>query len=229
MRLNAAGPGGVRDGPSPASTPARPVRHYARHDETVHGDELSGLPDTGRLERQQVVETQHIGLVTGSEPAQVVEMVVVSRVARHHHEGIFDAVLPGDGQPYAVIGMSRVEQCLWFTIVGAKRYTVGTVHEDGADQVGEVARGRAFSYEDPHCLASFFLGLADLGALVVGLDARGEVGVEQAPAQAGRVPIDTLVAGRGDLGEHPRVAACDSWEVHELGDPDSAVFVEELG
>ena len=56
-------------------------------------------------------------------------------------------------------------------------------------------------------LRRFSSASSSVGALVVGLDARGEVGVQLAAAQAGRVAVDALVAGGGDLGEHLRVAA----------------------
>ena len=122
------------------------------------------------------------------------------------HEGVFDAHPGGDGQAHAVVDVAGVQQGVRLPVVGAQRHAVGAVAEHGRDQGGEVARGGALPDEDPHAFAALLLGLLELGALVVGLDARGQVGVQLAAAQAGRVTVDALVAGGGDLGEHLRVA-----------------------
>ena len=156
-------------------------------------------------------------------------MVVVGRVARGEHERVLDPYPLGDRHPHAVVDVAGGHERVRLPVVGAQRHPVGPVPEHGRDEVAKVPRGRALADEEPHPLAALLLGLVELGALVVRLDARRQVGVELAAAHPGRVAVHAAVARRGDLGEDLGVAADDAGEVHDLGDADGAVGVEQLG
>ena len=185
-----------RGGPNAASSRGPRRRGTAPGTtDAVHRHQAAGLPDACRLEARHVVEAQHVGLVAGCEPAQVVEVVVVGRIARREHEGVLDAHPGGDGQAHAVVDVPGVKQRVRLPVVGAERDPVGAVAEHGRDQGGEVARGRALPDEDPHALAALLLGLLERRC-TRGRTRRRRPGRRRAAGRSGRARARRRACGR---------------------------------
>ena len=62
---------------------------------------------------------------------------------------------------------------------------------------------------------------------MVRLDPGRQIGVEGMAPQAGGVAVDPTPTGRGDSGQHLRVAADDPRVVHDLGHPNGTVVVDQ--
>ena len=114
-----------------------------------------------------------------------VEAVVLGRVGGGHHQGV-DLADPGpDGQVEAVVHVAHVQQGVGLPVVAAQRHVIGAMGQHHRDEVEQVLAGRALADEDPHPLAPLLLRLGQLGALVVGLDAGGQVRIEGVPRTPG--------------------------------------------
>ena len=101
-------------------------------------------------------------------------------------------------------------------------------HEQRRERL-EVAGGGALADHDKLAALELGNGVVELGALVVGVDARGDVGVEVVALEAGRVAVDLLVVRlRGDNFLHDlRVGVDRADEIHHLGQPLHARIVIE--
>ena len=97
-------------------------------------------------------------------------------------------------------------------VVGAERDPLRSVLQHDRRQGGQVPARRALPGEDSHALAALLGSLVQRRALVVGLDPRGQVGVQPRAGEAGRVPVHATVAGRGDLRQQLGVARDDTGE-----------------
>ena len=204
-------------------------RNDAWNDFAVVRDKTTLLPDAGWLEVREVLEAEHVGLVPGREPAEVVEAVVLSRIRRGENERVLDANPGLHGETDAVVDMTLVQESVGFAIVRAERHACGSVANNGRDQGCQVARRGSFAHEDPHSLPPLLLGFFEFGAFMIRLDPGREVRVELAPHNAWGVAVDAPSAGRGDLRQHLWVARDHAREVHDLGDSDHAGIVEEFG
>ena len=204
------------------------VRDGSGHDASVGGNKASRLPDASGLEGRHIVEAEHVCLVAGCQPPQMVEMVVLGRVARRQHQGVLQLHPGGHRQTHAVVDMAVAKKRVWLAVVGAKGNPVGAVEADRGNKCREVAGGGALTHEDPHPLAPLLLRLVEVGAFVVRLHAGNEVRVKLAPEDPGRVPVDATAACRRYLRQHLRVAVYDAADVHDLGDPERPVHLQQL-
>ena len=90
-------------------------------------------------------------------------------------------------------------------------------------------RGRSLAQHDVHALGQLLEGLRGRRALVVGADARGDVGRERAAREPRRVAVDALarVAEEGDLVEELLVLVEDAGVVHHLAQAEDPRLAEE--
>ena len=86
----------------------------------------------------------------------------------------------------------------------------------------EILCRRAFADEDFLAERKFFQCLVDLTTLVVGLDARLDIGLQICSAQSGRVPIDPLAVTlrNRELFHHHGIAMHDSRKIHHFRESD---------
>ena len=99
------------------------------------------------------------------------------------------------------------------------------------EQRVEVARGRALADHDVLSALELGDGILNGAALVVGIDAGGDVGVQVVARKAGGVAVDFFVVRlRGDdLFEHLLVGIRDADIVHHFGQTlDAVVLVERV-
>ena len=137
----------------------------------------------------------------------------------------------GDGLLDDVVDVTLFQQIVGVLVVRAE-HTVGVIlRREQRQQRVKVARRGALADHD--VLAALELGerVAHIGALVVGVDAGGNVGVEVVAGKAGGVAVDLLVMRlrRNDLLEHLLVGIGDADVVHHLGKAlDAVVLVEAV-
>ena len=172
---------------------SRRVGDGVGEDLTLLGDERTRVPDRRRLEGREIIEREDVGLVSGAERAEMKEVVVLGAVDRGHHERVLDGDARRDGKSHAIVDVPEIADRVGFAVVGTERDAVGSVLEHAGYQRRQVLRRRTLANERPHPLASLLVHLVELGRLVIGLDACGEVRVELTPGDAGRVAVD-----RGD-------------------------------
>ena len=154
--------------------------------------------------------------------------MVLRPVHGREHERVLDRHAGRHREPDAVVHVAELTDRVRFAVVAAERDAVGAVPQDRGDQLEQVLARGALPDEDPHSLPALLLRLVEERALVVGLDAGREVGVERPSAEARRVAVDPARRARGgDLGAELGVTRDDRGEVHDLGDPDRSDVVEE--
>ena len=118
--------------------------------------------------------------------------------------------------------MALLDDEVRLPVVSAESAAVGAVSLDQREEVAQVARDRSLAEQHPHAEAPLLQGFLEGDCLVVGADARGDVGVERRAANARRVAVHMVGKAGRQLRELSRVAGDDAWEVHHLGDSDRA-------
>ncbi len=94
---------------------------------------------------------------------------------------------------------------------------VGAEGDPRPGQIGEQRRqcrdvlgDRALAHQDEHALGQLLAGLLELGALVVGADAGGQIGVERQAAQQGGMAVDVPPGEGRELGQQGRIACAST-------------------
>ena len=202
-------------------------RDHAGHDRTVGGHQPARLPDARRPPRPELVEAEDVRLHAGAEAAEPVKAVVAGRVGGCEQERV-DLGQPGrHREPRAVVDVAGAQQRVGLAVVGAERREVRAMLEHVGEQRLEVLAGRALADEHPHALAPALDDLVQRRRLVVGLDARCEIGIEAMAGDSGAVPVDAPPAGGPDAGEHLGVAGDHAGEVHDLGHATRSVLLDQ--
>ena len=136
-----------------------------------------------------------------------------------------------DGTAHDVVDVALFEQIVRVLVVRAE-HAVGVILRcEQREQRVEVARGRALANHDVLSALELGDGILHGAALVVGIDAGGDVGVQVVARKAGGVAVDFFVVRlRGDdLFEHLLVGVRDADIVHHFGQTlDAVVLVERV-
>ena len=196
---------------------------------TVAGHQPAALVHPRGPEARERVEAEDVGLIARPQRPELGEAVVLGRVQRGQDEGVDLTDTGLDGELDAVVEVPHLEQCVGLAVIATESDVVGAVRQHGGDEVTKVLTGRSLADEDPHALTAFLLGLYELGAFVVGLDAGRKIRIEMGAREPGRVTVDPATAGGGDTGQHFGVTGDDAGKVHDLGHPDRRVLVEQHG
>ncbi len=136
-----------------------------------------------------------------------------------------------DGTAHDVVDVALFEQVVRVLVVRAEHAVGVILRREQREERVEIARRRALANHD--VLSALELGerIFDGAALVVGIDAGGDVGVQIVAREAGGVAVDLLVVRlRGDdFFEHLLVAIGNADIVHHLGQTlDAVVLVERV-
>ena len=181
-----------------------------------HQDAL--LVDLLNVEGTEVVDDDEVRQIAGGDAAPVVQQEVPGGVvAGHLHGG--DGVGPqGDGPLDDVVDVALFQQVVGVLVVGAEHAAVGVLAAEEGHQGVQVPGGGALPDHD--ILAPLQLGqsILQVVALVVGVDAGGDVGVEVVALEVRGVAVDLLVVGLGrhDLFHRLLVAVDGAHKVHHL-------------
>ena len=193
--------------------------------------ELALLVDLKNIEVAEVVDDNEVGEEAGRDGAAVVEQEVAGSMMARALDGDDGVHTRGDGLLDDVVDVALFQQIVGVLVVRAE-HTVGVIlRREQRQQRVKVARRGALADHD--VLAALELGerIAHVGALVVGVDAGGNVGVEVVAGKAGSVAVDLLVMRlrRNDLLEHLLVGVGNADVVHHLGKAlDAVVLVEAV-
>ena len=185
---------------------------------------LQNLP---RLERDEIIEDQEVGLVARSDGAQVPKPVIGGGIYRRHHDRVLGADAFGDGHPHHLVDVALFDYEAGLAIVGAEHAPVAAELFDEREEIAQVARDRSLAQHHPHpeppLLERFLVG----GCLVIRSDAGGQIGVERGLMQAGCMSVYVVGESGRELG-HLRLFAGDHARVvHHLGHTDRAVAAKE--
>ena len=193
-----------------------------------HGN--TRLEGIGAAEVVQVVKDGDIRVVPrrdGALPLQLIALRGVAGGGDDRPDGVH-ALPHGDAQ--RVVDMPVRADVRGVAVVRAEEEAPQVGSRDGAAVLGDVTRRRPLAQVDVQAFGGLFLRLRRAGALVVGGDARGDVGVQALPLRAGGVAVDDLAegAGRGDLLHGFGVLADHPGEVHELAETEEGVLAQQL-
>ena len=128
-----------------------------------------------------------------------------------------------------VVDVALLKQVVRMFVIGAEHAALGVLRREQRGQRLKVPRRRALADHDELTAAQLGQRVLDVGALVVGIDARSDVRVEILAGQARRVAVDLLVVRlRGDdLRDDLGVVVRDAVGVHHLGEALHARIVVE--
>ena len=171
------------------------------------------------IEIVEIVDDRKIGQIARRDGAAVVQGEVAGGVVagRLHGDDGIDAVV--DGLADEIVDMALFQQVARVLVVRAEHAAVVIRLSEQIDECLEVVRSRAVADHDELAVAQLRHGIVHIGALVVGIDARRDIGSQILAGQAGRMTVDLLVVRlrRNDLGDDFLVAADDTDIVHHLG------------
>jgi len=125
--------------------------------------------------------------------------------------------------------MSSLHEVVGMEVVrdeGAMRKRRGS---DERKQVPEILGLRAFANQNVHPGAQLFPRLFEIRALVVGADARRQVGIEGPSRKQRRMAIAEAIGKKKDLLQYVREAGRGARVVHHLGQAENPFFVLEGG
>ena len=167
----------------------------------------------------EIVDDGKIGQIARCNGAAVVQGEVAGGVVtgRLHGDDGIDAVV--DGLADEIVDVALFQQVARVLVVRAEHAAVVIRLSEQIDECLEVVGSRAVADHDELAVAQLRHGIVHIGALVVGIDARRDIGSQSLAGQAGRMAVDLLVVRlrRNDLGDDFLVAADDTDIVHHLG------------
>ena len=207
---------------------ADPAGHLGRregHGHAVARRHTAAGDDERRAEALEVLEHDHVGAEAGRDRAQIREAMAARAVQRGHHQHVLGRDPVCDGRAAHGVDVAHAQELVRLLVVGAERAVLGPVAADELEQVDEVARVGGLAQQHPDPAAALLERLLPGRGLVVGGDPGRRVGVELAAGHARRVAVDVRM--QRHLGEDVRVAGDDRREVHDLGDADRALVLED--
>ena len=192
--------------------------------------ELALLEDHLDVEIFEVVDDGKVGQIAGRDGAAVVQQEIARRMVARSFDGDdrVDAVFV-DGLAADIVDVALLEQVVRMLVIGAEHAALGILRRQQRSQRLKVPRRRALADHDELSAAQLGQRVLDVGALVVGIDARSDVRVEILAGQARCVAVDLLVVRlRGDdLRDDLGVVVRDAVGVHHLGEALHARIVVE--
>ena len=156
------------------------------------------------MEVLEVVDDDEVRQIAGGDGPPVVEEVVPGGVVAGHLDGQ-DGVHPAaDGLPDVVVDVALLQQVAGVLVVAAEHAPVGVLGGQQGQQGLQIPGGGALPDHDELAPLQLGDGVGRVGALVVGVDPGGDVGVQVVAGEARGVAVDLLVVGLGghDLLQH---------------------------
>ena len=205
------------------------LRRVERRDGLAVEHELALLVDLEYVEILKIVDDDEVREEAGRDGAAVIEQEVARGVMRGALDGDDGVDARLDGAADDIVDVSLFQKVVGVLVVRAE-HTVGVIlRREQRQQRVEVAGSGALADHD--ILTALDLGKRILhgGALMVGVDAGGNIGIELVAGKPGRVTVDLLVVRlRGDdFFEHLLIARVNTVGVHHLGKSLNAVVLIE--
>ena len=125
----------------------------------------------------------------------------------------------GDGLFHDVVDVALFQQVVGVLVVGAEHTPLHVLVAQQGDEGLQIAGRRALADHDELAALELGDGVVQVVALVVGVHAGGDVGVQVVALQVRGVTVDLLMVGLAghDLLHHLGVAVDRAHKVHHLG------------
>lgn len=204
---------------------------FKRRDGLAVEHQLALLVDLKDVEVVEIVDHDKVRKKARCDCAAVIEQEVARGVVARAFDGDDRVDARLDGTAHDVVDVPLFEKIVRVLVVRAE-HAVGVILRcEQREQRVEIARGRALADHDVLSALELGDGILHGAALVVGIDAGGDVGVQVVARKAGGVAVDFFVVRlRGDdLFEHLLVGVRDADIVHHFGQTlDAVVLVERV-
>jgi len=165
------------------SAPRRAARQHALAEHHLH------------IKIVEIVDNGKIGQIARRDGAAVVQGEVAGGVVagRLHGDDGIDAVV--DGLADEIVDVALFQQVARVLVVRAEHAAVVIRLYEQIDEILEVVGGCAVADHDELAVAQLRHGIVHIGALVVGIDARRDIGSQILAGQAGRMTVAVLPHG----------------------------------
>ena len=213
----------ARDRRDPHRLP-HPLRHVRPLD---LADRTAALQHEVGTEALQIREHEQIGLVAGSDRAEVAQSVPECRVQRREHDSVLGSDPGLDRLTHHAVDVSVVDDVVGIAVVRAERHQRRPELLGERDERVQVARHRGLADQEPDGGAQPLAALLERERLVVGADPGGGVRVQLLADDAGCMPVDVLRAMEAQLRQLALVAGDDAGEVHHLREAEHAPPAQE--
>ena len=152
------------------------------------------LKDHFDVEILEIVDDGEVREVAGRDGAAVIEQEVARGMVAGGLDGDdrIDAVLV-DGLAADVVDVALFQKVTRVLVIGAEHAAVCILRREQRRERLKIPRGRALADHDELAAAELCQRVLDVGALMVGVDAGGDVGIEVLARQTRRVAVDLLV------------------------------------
>ena len=181
------------------------------------------------VEILEIVDHHKIRQIAGRNGPPVIEQEVPGRMVAGHLYRQDGVRPPADGLPDVIVDVALFQQVAGVLIVAAEHTPVRVLLRQQGQQRLQVPGGGALPDHDELAPLQLGDGVRRVGALVVGVDSGGNVGVEIIPRQAGGMAVDLLVVGLSghDLLDDHGVRSDDAGVVHHFRQPlDPGMVIE---
>ena len=190
------------------------VRHHAM---VYH--QYAALVDLFDVKVAKVVDDDEVRQIAGCNGAAVVQQEVAGSVVAGGLDGGNGVGAQGDGLFDDVVDVTLFQQVVGVLVIGAEHTAFHILVAQQGDQRFQIAGCGALADHNELAALELCDGVVQVVALVVGVHAGGDVGVQVVAHQVGGVAVDLLVmrlAGH-DLLHHLGIAVDGANEVHHLG------------
>ena len=177
------------------------------------------------------VDELNIGDVARRDRAEIVKAVLTRSVERRHLDDLTAVKAGGDRLAHDVVDMADGEQILGVDVVRADGHEIAPrLILAAVDKEGKVINEGAGAEIDVHAGAELGAHLVGVHALVVGHGAADAVGRELTAEAVRRMALQEHAAAQAlvDDGVHTLAVLNDADIVHDLGDADDVVHVQQL-
>ena len=195
--------------------------------EQVGLDQPPAADDLGHGNLLEIVEENEVGAVARRHDAAVGQPERGRGAERSRPVDRERRRAGADRDPHRGVDVALFHDFQRIAVVGAERDPrpgqVGEQRGERRDVLGD----RALAHQDEHALGQLFAGLIELGALVVGADAGGQIAVERQAAQQGGMAVDVPPGEGRELREQGRIARDHARVVHDLGETKGGRIARE--
>ena len=162
-------------------------------DLSVVHHQLAALVDLLDLEGLEVVDDDKVTQIAGGDSAPVVQQEIPGGVVTGHLHSGDGVCAQSDGPLDDIVDVTLFQQIAGVLVVGAEHAPLGILVAQQGEQRIQVPGGGALPDHDELAPLQLGDGVVQVMALMVGVDAGGDVGVEVVAHQIGGVAVDLLL------------------------------------
>ena len=166
----------------------------------------------------EVIEDHQVGQVAGGDGAFVVHQEIAGCLMAGHLDGNDGINAAGNGFPDDIIDVAALQKIQGVFIIGGKHAPGVVLLIEQRQECPQILGGGALPYHDELAELQLFQRILAGAALVIGIDAGGDIGVEIGAGEIGCVAIDFFVVGLTgqDFADDCWIAIDDTDIVHHF-------------